>query len=274
VIQRSASLTARDCDPATRYDACVRKRLAVVALVVAIPLFACGAVLGSSDDVEPPPRRDDPEKGGPILSGADAADEASLTTDGATDQDAKGDATSDGALVGKDAAVDADAGRTTKYVFVTSERYAGGFATRADADALCTFLAKQGNSALFSASTFKAYLAAGNGAAAAVRIVDRAYVRMDGKTVFDPGPQTNATPSDLVVLDEKGNNLSLDGNKFVWTGHANNVAAADRTCMDWASNAGTKFGGFGDMHTTATWGTSTGATAGCDSLYRLYCFED
>jgi hypothetical protein len=244
----------------------VRKRLlAVVGLLVA-PLVACGAVLGSSDDVEPPVR-ENPDTGPSTADGGDAADESSIASDGAADAE-------DATVSAKDAAVDADAGRTTKYVFVTSERYAGGFGTRGDADALCTFLAKQGNGTLFSKSTFKAYLAAENGAAAAVRITDRAYVRMDGKTVFNPGPQTNATPSDLVVFDEKGNNLSGDGNKFVWTGHANNVAAADRTCADWASNASNEFGGFGDMHTTSTWGTSTGATAGCDSLFRLYCFED
>jgi hypothetical protein len=239
----------------------VRKRLVPVAVLVAASLVACGAVLGTTDDVEPPIRNGDDASSDVDSSRVDASDDVGEATDGAAVD----------APANTDSGV--DSGRP-KYVFVTSQRYSGGFGTRGDADAACTFLAKQANMPLFGASTFKAYLAAGNNVPASARITDRVYVRMDNKAVFAPGPQTNPTPSDLVVLDETGANLSLDTNKFVWTGHAKNVAASDRTCADWASGAGTAFGGFGDMHTLANWGESNGATAGCDSSFRLYCFED
>jgi len=135
--------------------------------------------------------------------------------------------------------------------------------------------AKQGGSGKFGSWPFKAYLAAGNGVPAATRITDRVYARMDGTVVFNPGPQTNANPSAIIAIDETNTDLSVSINKFVWTGKATNAAAADRTCGDWSSNASNVFGGFGDMLTTTNWAESTiGATAGCDSQYRLYCFED
>lgn len=266
MIQRSAALTKRIHVRRTRYAACVRKRSVVVALVLSAPVFACGALLGSSsDDIDAPVR--DTEAGGGSRgeageddAAADASVDASASIDGGADAIA-------------DAKVDTAAPRQ-KIVFVTSQRFTGGFGTRADADTACTFAAKQANTALFGSSTFKAYLAAGNGVAASARITDRVYVRMDGKKVFDPGPQTNPNPSDLVVYDETGANLAAATNKFVWTGNATGSAAADRTCVDWSSSAGNKFGGFGDMHTTTNWAEMTGQTAGCDSQFRLYCFED
>ena len=235
------------------------KRRALVAFFLAAIAVACGANIYDEEVVLRPIRNSD--------SGADV-DGDSSGVDASESNDAARDATVD---VLADVV---EGGRTEKYVFVTSQRYAGSFGSRANADAICTSLAKQASPSKFGASTFKAYLAAENGATAAARITDRVYVRIDGKPVFSPGPQTNTTPSDVVVFDEQGNNLALETNKFVWTGHANNVAAAERTCNDWTSDAGNEFGGFGDMHTTMNWGTSTGATAGCDSLYRLYCFED
>lgn len=254
-----------------RYDACVCTRFVVVFLLVAAPL-ACGGVLGASDDPEPPVRTVDAGDPGADGTSGDASDVVSDVADDAGKDSPDDGATGDGSAT-KDAGGDADAGRA-KIVFVTSQRYTGNFGTRADADDECTFRARQANMALFGSSTFTAYLAAGNGGAAAARITDRVYARMDGKVVFNPGPQTNKTPSDLVVIDETGTALATSVNKYVWTGHADNVAANERTCADWTSGAGTAFGGFGDMHTTASWGTSTGATAGCDSSFRLYCFED
>lgn len=256
----------RCCDSA--YDACVRKRPAVLALVFAAPLLACGALLGSgSDDIEPPIR--DTDAGGG--SRGEAGDEESGTDASADANDSSSDDASGDAMA--DAKVDTAAPRQ-KVVFVTSQRFTGGFGTRADADTACTFAAKQANMALFGSSTFKAYLAAGNGVAASARITDRVYVGIDGTKVFDPGPQTNPNPSGLIVFDETGTNLSNATNKFVWTGNATGSAAADRTCVDWSSSAGNKFGGFGDMHTTTNWAEMSGQTAGCDSQFRLYCFED
>lgn len=258
----------RICDRVTRYDACVRMRKVLVLSLFPGLVLGCGALLGSSsDDVEPPIRNNDADAGRREDSGEDSSREAS------DDASSVSDATTGDAVADADAAADAAAPRD-KVVFVTSERYAGGFGTKGDADLVCTALARAANSALFGSSTFKAYLAGANNVSAATRITDRVYARMDGKVVFAPGPQTNKTPSDFVAIDEKGIAHSNDSNKFVWTGEATGVAAVDRTCADWTSSAGTAFGGFGDLTTTTTWGTSTGATAGCNELYRLYCFEE
>lgn len=246
----------------------MRKQFSAVALLVAAPLCACGALLGSgTDDIEPPVRDIDAGGGsrgeaGDEESGSDASDDADASSTDGGDADAIADAKAD---VGASRA---------KIVFVTSQRFTGGFGTRADADAACAFLAKQANTTMFGKSTFKAYLAAGNGVAASARITNQVYARMDGKKVFDPGPQTNVNPSDLIVFDETGANLANATNKFVWTGNATGTLAADRTCVDWSSSAGSAFGGFGDMLTTTNWAEMTGQTAGCDSEYRLYCFED
>lgn len=229
-------------------------------VLLASALTACGALLGSGEDDVPAPARD--QDSGPDV---DASNETA-TGDAAVDAviDSATDATSDAA----------GAGPVDKFVFVSSATYSGNFGTLADADDLCTFLAKQADAGAFASSKFRAYLASGAGAPAAARVVDQKYMRMDRTVVFNPGPQTNKTPSDLLAMDEKGANLGASGMKFVWTGMAGDAGASTRTCAGWTSSDGTTFGGFGDMHTTAQWADQNGATAGCDSAFRIYCFEE
>jgi hypothetical protein len=234
-----------------------------VAFVVSVGVAACGSLLGNvDDDVDAPPRSED------------AGSEAAAVFDGAPDV-ASGDG---GPGDDAEASVDAEGGtaRTERYVFISSERYAGNFGTRTVADATCKQLARAANMALFGQSEFKAYLAGGNGVAPQVFVKDQAYVRMgDKKVVFAAGwtASANPTPLDFIAFDEKGNNLMAVVAKQVWTGVATGIAASERTCGDWATGNGAN-GGFGDIQNLAMWQNNGGQTAPCESTYRIYCFED
>lgn len=229
--------------------------LAFVLVALAIP--ACGTVLGAGDELDAPARTD--------ANGVDAnAADATGESDGASPSDASSSS---------DASIDAvDSASIVKHVFVTRGTFSGAFGGRAAADAACKSAATaagRGN------GTWKAFLADADGVDPAERIADRTWVLYDGTTVFTKGPKTNVNPSSVLAIDEAGLDFGATPNKYVWTGLATATPASDRTCSGWTSNAGSVFGGFGDMFIAgAVQWKQQGPTAGCDQAYRLYCFED
>lgn len=229
-------------------------------VLASLAISACGIVLGTGDELDAPPR---PDPSGTDANGIDVAS-ATGESDGAPSADA-GDASAD-------AIADGDAARAVKHVFVTRAVFTGAFGSRAAADAACTSAASaagRGN------GTWKAFLADVDGADPADRIADREWVLYDGTRVFAKGPKTDVSPSTVIALDEAGLGFGTTPNKHVWTGLATATPANDRTCAGWTSNAGSAFGGYGDMFVAGgiQW-KQQGPTAGCDVTHRLYCFED
>lgn len=232
-------------------------------ILASLAVSACGALLGTGDDLEAPVRAD-PD------AAADEGDATTATgeTDGATGADASA---GDGAISNGDADAEA-AAPIVKHVFVTRGTFSGAFGSRAAADAQCkgaAVAAGRGN------GTWKAFLADLDGADPADRIADREWFLYDGTRVFTKGPKTNVNPSSVIAIDETGKDFGNTPDKQVWTGLATATPVNERTCTGWTSNADTVFGGFGDMFIAGAiqW-KQQGPTAGCDQMYRLYCFED
>ena len=235
-------------------------RMRLVA-ILAVATSACGAVLGADSD-DGPPARTFPEDSG-------------STADTGTGSDGASDAANEAATIADADAAPMDAGldpNRDRFVFATSSRLSGAFVGQAGADGICN---AKGSS--LGSGMFLAYVAFADGTSPAERFPNDHIWILPGAgrvVAFSQSPKKQTVPTNRILRDENGSDLSNTSNKLVWTGLAGATAADLRTCVGWTSAAGDKFGGYGDLTGLGNnWQDVGGATDSCDNSLRLYCFE-
>ncbi len=152
-------------------------------------------------------------------------------------------------------------------IFATSQLYKGDLGGLAGADSKCQALAN----AAGLAGTWNAWLSTST-VNAKDRITNQKYVRMDhARVAFGIEDLTDNLIANPIGLDENG--VQPPENIPVWTGTTGSgVASSDARCNDWTNSDVSVLGRFGiTTSKTATW--THFATFNCNTILRLYCFE-
>ncbi len=162
-----------------------------------------------------------------------------------------------------------------KVVFLSSTTYKGGDIAVMNngvegAHAKCKILAAAAG--FDDATNFKAWLSDAEHSPAKDFTKDnKPYVRPDGVRVADNWYDLTLNgPQQGISVTEGGQYLE---NTNVWTGTATNgtLPDADQTCLSWSSSNPAKKSIQGLSVVGPSW--TDHALAGCDWLYRIYCFE-
>jgi len=154
-----------------------------------------------------------------------------------------------------------------KRVFVTSSTRNGNFAGLTGADSFCNTLAN--NAAL--GGTWTAWFSTTSPIVHAKDRVPNAEYRLVNNTTVIANNKDDLTDGTIDNPINKNESNVLVGSGSVWTGtHENGIG--DATCTNWTTDASGVTGDGGDLaQATSSW-TAAGH-AGCNLLFRLYCFE-
>jgi hypothetical protein len=229
-----------------------------------------GALAGCSPSSTSAPNNGVP--GGDGGTQTDASDDAGTQTDasggdGGTQTDASGDGGSS-----EDASSPSGGGR----VFVTSVAFganldtaSGGPGTAADGapfgDTICTAGATSAN----LGGTWKAWLSSSSGSALERVGGSGPWTLVDKTTVvFGSHADLASAPMHAIDHDEFGNPAPPG---CVWTGTDNGGGASASFCKSWTSISMSDTATYGDPVGTSDW--TNVSTAPCNSVCRLYCFE-
>ncbi len=210
-----------------------------------------------------------------LATAPDAGGAARAATDDASPSDASG----------ADAApsADGDAGRAPcageadceRYVFVSSERYAGeDIGAAIGADGRCTNLAALPDTLpVLRGRQWLAWISddsASFTASARLTHGTRPYRLANQKLVANDWAQlTSSALANAIDFTERGQTV---GQEFVWTGTGSTGVATANTCTSWSINGAGNTGSVGLASAfNSTW-TNSG-TAPCVEAHRLYCFE-
>jgi hypothetical protein len=168
-----------------------------------------------------------------------------------------------------------------KKVFVTSAQGTGNLSSWSDAggqtglaaaDEICRTRARF--MGFDNPGNYKALLSDSSASAASRLTSNATWHRPDGVIVA-------TSKADLldgllrapINVTEDGEYLAAAASQYVWTGTTASGVATASTCVNWTSAANSDSGGFGDHdRADALW--VEGTTVGCDTVQRLYCFED
>jgi hypothetical protein len=236
--------------------------------------LACGAFRGTDASADDADAAHD--------ASAEAATDATRAAAGDATTDAKADghaSITDGSV---DTGVDAppgDANRTgywfvTSKVFPTGTPFPGGFASLADADALCGVVAEGAGQRYLRGRKWFAFLGA-DGVDPKDRMAPGAfaqYERTDGQVLGSLDAMLNANNVGLPFapsIDENG--FDTGAGVDVWTG-SHSGGTADNSCNSWTSN---------DMGAQAMTGISGAVNSNwvhngnlaCNAQRALYCVE-
>jgi hypothetical protein len=259
----------------------VGRRTSTLRLVAVVAAFAtagavalaCGAFTGAdqSADVDASDASDAPFDSTEVGT-TDGANDAPLTDAGKTTLDAD---------ASEDAGFDAppgDANRTgfwfvTSMGYPTGTPYPTGFASPADADALCGSVAEKAGQAFLHGRRWLAYLGA-VGLDPKDRMAPGAFVqyqRPDYQVIGSIDEMLNASVVALPVPPSVHENGLDDMGVQVWTG-SHSGGTLDNSCNGWT---------WGDGSVQAMTGNSGNNDSnwvhnqnmGCDGQYALYCVE-
>jgi hypothetical protein len=157
-----------------------------------------------------------------------------------------------------------------KTVFVTSESFGGNLGGVAGADAKCQNAADVAG----LGGEWKAWIAAdtvNSTPAARFSVASRGYETMQGEYVggrlLDIFPEYIMTP---INIDENGQ--SILPSVWIWTGVHSKGYPTAFSCLGWTSNLNAQSGTRGEADGLHSVWTNLGESS-CDTLHRLYCFE-